>query len=51
MKPRFRITYRMETYVSADSEEEAKKLFEDLTNEELSTTSGFVEVVSVDIEE
>ena len=51
MKPRFRITYRMETYVSADNEDEAKSLFENLTNEELSTTSGFVEVVSVDEEE
>lgn len=50
MKPRFRITYRMETYVYAESEEEAKSTFENLTNEELST-SGFVEVVSVDIDE
>jgi hypothetical protein len=46
LKKKFRITYRMEVFVDADSEEDAKSKFEDLELEEEDT--GFVEVVSVE---
>ena len=45
-KKKFRITYRMEVYVDAESEEDAKSKFEDMELEEEDT--GFVEVVSVE---
>lgn len=45
-KKKFRITYRMEVFVDADSEEEATSKFEDLELSEQNTE--FVEVVSVE---
>jgi hypothetical protein len=45
-KKKFRITYRMEVFVDADSEEDAKSKFEDLELTEQNTE--FVEVVSVE---
>ena len=45
-KKKFRITYRMEVFVDADSEEDAKSKFEDLELDEEET--GFVELVSVE---
>ena len=45
-KKKFRITYRMEVFVDADSEEDAKAKFEDMELEEEETE--FVEVVSVE---
>ena len=47
----FRITYRNEIYIEAESEEEAKVAFENLDQKELDKNSGFVEIVSVDQEE
>lgn len=47
-KKKFRITYRMEVYVDAENEEDAKSKFEDLELDEEDT--GFVEVVSVEEE-
>ena len=47
----FRITYRMEIYIEAESEEEAIEEFQNLSNKELEEKSGFVERVSVDQEE
>ena len=47
----FRITYRNEIYIEAESEEEAISSFENLDQKELDKNSGFVEVVSVDQEE
>ena len=48
LKKIFRITYRMEVFVSADNEEDAKSKFEDLDLTEQNTE--FVEVVSVEEE-
>lgn len=42
----FRITYRMEVYVKADSEEEAKTAFENMDDETLNRDAKFVEMVS-----
>lgn len=42
----FRITYRMEVYVKADSEEEAKTTFENMDSETLNSDAQFVEMVS-----
>ena len=47
----FRITYRNEPYIEADSEEEAIGKFQDLSNKELVKNSEFVERVSIDEEE
>jgi hypothetical protein len=47
----FRITYRNEIYIEADSEEEAIGKFQNLSNEELAKNSEFVEQVSIDEEE
>lgn len=46
----FRITYRNEIYIEADSEEEAIDKFQYLSNEELAKNSEFVEQVSIDEE-
>jgi hypothetical protein len=45
-KKKFRITYRMEVYVDADSEPDAKEKFYGLALDEEET--GFVELVSVE---
>ena len=42
----FRITYRMEVYVKADSEEEAQTTFENMDSDTLNRDSKFVEMVS-----
>ena len=42
----FRITYRMEVYVKADSEDEAKTAFENMDDETLNRDAKFVEMVS-----
>ena len=42
----FRITYRMEVYVKADSEEEAQTTFENMDSDTLNRASKFVEMVS-----
>ncbi len=42
----FRITYRMEVYVKADSEEQAKERFEGMDDGELAYKSRFVELSS-----
>ena len=47
-KKKFRVTYRMEVYVDAENEEDAKSKFEDLELDEEDT--GFVELVSVEEE-
>ena len=47
----FRITYRNEIYIEAESEEEAIVNFQNLSNRELDENSAFVERVSVDQEE
>lgn len=46
LKKKFKITYRMEVFVDADSEEDAKSKFEDLELEE--KTTEFVELISVE---
>jgi hypothetical protein len=43
-----RITYRMETYIPADTEDEAKEKFENIPLNEIE--SDFVEVVSVEVQ-
>ena len=45
-KRKFRVTYRMEVYVDAESEEDAKSKFENLELTEQNT--DFVEVVSIE---
>jgi hypothetical protein len=47
----FRITYRNEIYIEANSEEEAIDKFQDLSNKELAKNSEFVERVSIDEED
>lgn len=42
----FRITYRMEVYVKADSEDEAKTTFQNMDGDKLHRDSEFVEMVS-----
>ena len=42
----FRITYRMEVYVKADSEDEAKTAFENMADDQLNRDAKFVEMVS-----
>ena len=42
----FRITYRMEVYVKADSEDDAKAAFEAMDSDKLNEDSKFVELVS-----
>lgn len=42
----FRITYRMEVYVKADSEDEAKAKFENMDDDKLNRDARFVEMVS-----
>ena len=42
----FRITYRNEVYIKADSEEEARSKFEALDTDDLNQRSKFVELVS-----
>jgi hypothetical protein len=42
----FRITYRMEVYIKADSEEEAQTTFENMDSDTLNRDSKFVEMVS-----
>ena len=42
----FRITYRKEIYIKADSEEEAKAKFEGMDDDEMNRTSRFVEMSS-----
>lgn len=46
---RYRITFRVETYVDADSEEEANEIFDALNFREDPTTE-FVELISVEEE-
>ena len=46
----FRVTYRMEVYIDADSDEHAKQQFQDMPRGELNRRSDFVELVSVDEE-
>lgn len=50
MAKEFRITYRLEIYIEADSEQEAIEKFQNLPKEELDEKSEFVERVSVDEE-
>lgn len=42
----YRITYRMEVYVKADSEDEAKTKFQNMEGDKLNRDSEFVEMVS-----
>lgn len=42
----YRITYRMEVYVKADSEDEAKTKFQNMNGDKLNRDSEFVEMVS-----
>lgn len=42
----YRITYRMEVYVKADSEDEAKTKFQNMDDDKLNRDSEFVEMVS-----
>jgi hypothetical protein len=46
----FRITYRMEVYIKANTEAEAIEKFEEVSFETLAQESTFVERVSVDEE-
>ena len=46
----FRITYRMEIYIDAETEEEANKIFENKADLDLYNDSEFVEQVSIDEE-
>jgi len=48
-KRKFRVTYRMEVFVDADDEEDAKSKFENLDLTEQNT--DFVEVVSIEEED
>ena len=47
----FRITYRNEIYIEADSEQEAIAIFQDMSNEETNDRSDFVERTSIDEED
>lgn len=49
-KKEFRITYRMEVYIKANTEKEAIAKFEEVSMETLIQESQFVERVSVDEE-
>ena len=44
----FRITYRNESYIKADSEEEAQKIFEIMDKAAMNSRSDFVEISSVE---
>lgn len=44
----YRVTYRMEVYFDADSEEDARYLFQDMDSSSLARRSEFVEIVSVE---
>lgn len=44
----FRITYRNEIYIKADSEEEARHIFEIMNNAVMDSRSNFVEISSVE---
>lgn len=44
----FRITYRNEIYIKADSEEEAQKIFEIMDKAAMNSRSDFVEISSVE---
>lgn len=46
----FRITYRMEYYIDAINEADARSRFSNLSREELDRNSGYVEFVSIDEE-
>ena len=46
----YRVTYRMEVYIDADSDEDAKQQFQNMSREELNRRSEFVEMVSLDEE-
>ena len=43
---RFRITYRNEVYIEADSEEEAQRKFQNMDTDDLNDLAKFVEMVS-----
>ena len=45
---RYRVTYRNEVYVYADSEEKAKFAFENMPKEELNSKAAYVEMVSLE---
>ena len=45
---KFRITYRNEIYITAESEEEAKTIFENMDSEDTYRQSRFVEMVSLE---
>lgn len=51
VQKKFRITYRMEVYIEANTEDEAIKTFENANLQELADESQFVERVSIDEEE
>jgi hypothetical protein len=46
----YRVTYRMEVYIDADSDEDAKQQFQNMDFDELKRRSEFVEMVSLDEE-
>jgi len=43
---RYRITYRNEVYVNANSHDEAEQVFRNMPRDELDRNSEFVEIVS-----
>lgn len=45
---KFRITYRNEIYITADTEDDANTIFENMDSDELARRSTFVEVSSVE---
>lgn len=45
---KFRITYRNEIYITAESEEEARTIFENMDSDETYRRSEFVEMVSLE---
>jgi len=47
----FRITYRMEVYIKAETKEEAIADFENMRREQLDETARYVERVSIDEEQ
>ena len=44
--PTYRITYRNEIYIKADTKEEAEKIFRNMSRSDLDANSEFVEIVS-----